>query len=421
MSGRLYSDTIIARQSPLTVQESVGIMLWGPPGCGKSSSAQRLMDQYSPMYFINTDAIVECLIHNYFHAKFKEIKRKDNTSEKQAFYWKMRNCTFDEICHGDSDVTFGAIIDTVFNDVFRGVGENPTNIEIRRFSIYNFRNTHDFGRELDPSQFYHEKSMESKVTDFTSNLAIFLAKTRGCHFMIETTGGSFDREWAASTFNVHNILQIVYVSSPDTLIDRVSRRHGQWINAEPDRIRTTYNLSYIDSFPAAVQSEIFDEIIIDVNDHTPLRVVHLEKPLYRESKLGKRESQRSTPYTIAQKLKEETRDRLPTENEHNFIARLFEHSGLPNEFLELGKRIKKTAIKFQPEFPYTEEQHETNWRLEPDRAEIERIRQHIEHLDAISRNSNAPQITRNEPLQNKRLLEQILYNFNEFYASLNNL
>ncbi len=112
------------------------------------------------------------------------------------------------------------------------------------------------------------------VVDTVGSLLIFLARHRHHNFMVETTGNRFDEKWSRSVFgDVHSILQAVYVSSVDTLIDRVSKRANQLINATPERIRDTYRNSYYDNIQAALRSGIFNEINVTSNDTKPSKTM----------------------------------------------------------------------------------------------------------------------------------------------------
>jgi hypothetical protein len=300
-------------------------MLWGPPGCGKSSSAERLRALYSPMYFINTDAIVESIIHNFYNNEYDILRLSASEQEKQAFYWKMRKVPFSEL-HDKTHKTYLDIIKTIYREVFTQVAA-PDEFEIHGYTIFKYGGN-------------KENLSGSSVCDFLGDFTVWLTKTRQHHFMIETTGASFDPRWAGSVFDVHNILQIVFVSTPETLIDRVAKRTGQLINASPDRIRGTYNTSYFESFANAVKSEIFNEIIVDVNDTTPLRVLHLKKAEFND--YGKRERY---PYILAESSSFTSRE--PTPAEVQFITNLFSNASMPPEFASLGKRAVRTASWFK--------------------------------------------------------------------------
>lgn len=324
MSSRINSEpTSIV---PPNTHTTTGILLWGPPGCGKSSSAQRLKTLYSPMYFINTDAIVESIMKNYFERELISIKMSTIEAERQAFYWKMRSIAFHEITSLHESITAFDVINTIFNDVYANVAI-PTKDEV---NLYIRSNQH-----LLPLNKQH-------INEFMGNFTIFLTKNRKHHFMIETTGSNFNREWAEQAFaGTRCILQVVFVSSSATLIDRVSKRTDQLINASPDRIIETYNKSYFDSFTNAVNSNLFDEIIVDVNDSTPLNVLHVLKVLVHSGTRGSVFS-----YTIQRMIHYTQRDRDPTLIERQFIQRLLTDVSLSPEFIQIGQRTVHQALKF---------------------------------------------------------------------------
>jgi hypothetical protein len=84
--------------------------------------------------------------------------------------------------------------------------------------------------------------------------------------MKETTGNYLKLNWMHETFSdVHSILQVMFVSSLETLKDRVSNRK-QMFNTDPEHISSIYDPSYFSNFDAALKSFIFDDIFIVSND-----------------------------------------------------------------------------------------------------------------------------------------------------------
>jgi SpoVK/Ycf46/Vps4 family AAA+-type ATPase len=55
-------------------QSSTGILLWGPPGCGKSSIAHNLSSKFRPMYIIDNDKIVESVLQVFYSDIYNDIK-----------------------------------------------------------------------------------------------------------------------------------------------------------------------------------------------------------------------------------------------------------------------------------------------------------------------------------------------------------
>ena len=145
---------------------------------------------------------------------------------------------------------------------------------------------------------------------------IFLAKSRRHNFMKETNGNKFDYRMSNCVFgDVNSILQVVYVSSIDTLIERVSHRTGQLINAPPKIIRESYHRSYFDGFQQALKSYILNEIIVTNNDSSPKTMVLLNK---HHAKGG---------YVM------EVKPTTLNEEEYEFISGMLGSIGLPNTFL----------------------------------------------------------------------------------------
>jgi GTPase SAR1 family protein len=317
--SRSLSDPV-STNIPHNESKSVGVMLWGPPGCGKSSSAYRLIEAYKPMYFINTDTIVESIIKNYFHYEYTTMTRKKKHKMKEEFYWWIRKCNFQTIMMRTYE-TYIDVILRIFYDVFKDiVYPNSFDIDLYIQREYRYKNFWMTG-----------------VYKFIMDFSIHFAKQHNQNFMIETIGRNFHIDFVKSIFNVHNILQVVFVSSPETLIDRVSRRNSQLINSSPNEIRNIYDDSYFHNFAVAVKSEIFHEIIVDVNDTSLLRVIHLKKIEFKKYAHRQR-----YPYIL-----EETasfQSRIPTESEKHFIKKLFSHANLPQEFIRLG--IQQTSSWF---------------------------------------------------------------------------
>ena len=73
----------------LILYRTTGVLLWGPPGCGKSGISEEYCRRFDRMYFINTDEIVEyrlqCL--QCF------VKRLQCFVKKKMFmyYYKIKN------------------------------------------------------------------------------------------------------------------------------------------------------------------------------------------------------------------------------------------------------------------------------------------------------------------------------------------
>lgn len=227
---------------------STGILIWGPPGCGKSSIARALSQKFNPMYFINTDEIVEIILKAWDRALYYKLQSGELSDvEKQDHYWHTRRLNF-------SDFILPKF--NVMSKIFKCL-QLPT----KSFTQEEF-------------EAFSCKSDRNVVVEAFSDFLIFLAKHRVESFMFETTGTRFSPEWASQTFgDVKSILQLVFVSSVDTLIERVSHRSGQLVNATPERIRESYHSSYFESFQKALRSGIFAEIIVTSNDSMPSKVM----------------------------------------------------------------------------------------------------------------------------------------------------
>jgi hypothetical protein len=287
------------------------------------------------MYFINTDAIVESTINNYFQDEFLAVKNGGSTKDKEAFYFRMRSVKFSEVAARCGISSSERIISVIFGDVHAGV-DLPSRIELIKYQLGVLRGLDQEARD----DFWHDLPVNSTIGD----LAVFVAKARGHNFMIETVGGYLDLNWIASVFGDihHSILQVVYVSSVDDLIRRVGLRTGQLINASPARITETYNKSYFDVFANVVKSSAFEEISVDVNDTRSFNVVGLKKA-----------ARGYTINTITLYGKREE----PTENEISFVKRLFLGADLPVEFLGISHVTSDVMYSIAEERPFVLAKH----------------------------------------------------------------
>jgi len=329
VSGRAFSDNRHEIETQRNVRQkhstTTGVLLWGPPGCGKSTTADNLSRQYSPMYFINTDAIVESTISNYFQEEFLEVKTSGTMQEKERFYFRMRSVSFKEVCT-KCKINPETIIYHIFSDVYRDLIA-PSNSELLKYQLQASKSER---RVETKSDFWYDLPINASI----GNLSVFLAKFRGHNFMIETVGSYLDLDWIKTVFgDVHSILQVVYVSSVDDLISRVSKRTAQLINASPARIAETYSKSYFDVFADAVSSNSFEKISVDVNDKRSFNAVQLKKT--------------ARGYVIDTILFQKEREE-PTSDEIEFIRRLFVRADLPVEFLKIA-HVTHTALSSSPQ------------------------------------------------------------------------
>jgi predicted ABC-type ATPase len=264
--------------------QSTGILLWGPPGCGKSSIARELSSKFSPMYFIDTDKIVEAILQVWYSELYKGIKAGAySEEEKENHYWNARNTRFSDL----------------------GLPEKYVLTEIlKRIDIPKQFSDSEF------SAFRHGMHPSYIITYSAVAFLIFLAKSRRHNFMKETNGNNFDHRVGDVFGDVNSILQVVYVSSVDTLIERVSHRTGQLVNAPPQIIRESYHRSYFDGFQKALKSYILNEIIVTNNDSTPKTMIVLSKQHARRG------------YVM------EVRPATLNEEEHAFISGMLTSVGL---------------------------------------------------------------------------------------------
>jgi hypothetical protein len=246
---RAYPAESTAAPAPQIVFHTTGILLWGPPGCGKSGVSRDYLNKYYPMYFINTDEIVEYILRTYLVDQESTVKG-GTEEEKQVLYWKIRNMSYSEIqYYGDEKQVTTAI--------FSGI-----NIPQKEFTDDEF------------TEFKNKHADCDKIIDFVSQFLVFLAKSRNQNFMVETTGNNFDATWVKSVFGeVDSILNVVFVSNVVTLLDRVHQRQDQLMNAVPGRVIASHGTSYYDKLKEAISSGLFEEIVISSNDTMPTKIM----------------------------------------------------------------------------------------------------------------------------------------------------
>ena len=231
----------------LILYRTTGVLLWGPPGCGKSGISEEYCRRFDRMYFINTDEIVEFILKTWMTDNLGLVKNGASDDVKQEIYWKIRDLTFSSL--GDEK--------SVLLEIFNGI-----NIPHHTFLDSEF------------SEFKSQSCDISNVISAVSSFLIFLAKFRNQNFMVETTGNLFDREWAGLIYaGTNSILNVVYVSTTAELSRRVSTRKDQLINATTVGIIDSTLNSYQNQLRSAILSGIFCEIIITSNDKRPAKTL----------------------------------------------------------------------------------------------------------------------------------------------------
>jgi hypothetical protein len=240
-----------------------GVLLWGPPGCGKSSSAQELSDKYSPMHFVNVDAVVEYIINTYYAEEWKNAKHDDQL--KQALYFEIRNTMGYDILAKKIKADGNTM--TLLYELVMQLAHITFDIQSDETGLMRYLLKK------------HRNFVAQPITALYADLVVWTAKRRGESFMIETTGNTFDAEWTRSTFEgVHSQLRIVYVDDPETLVRRVQSRTAQLINADPERVRQVFDRAYGESVLKAMRSRVFN--LIDVCDNsgsTPVMLLTITK------------------------------------------------------------------------------------------------------------------------------------------------
>jgi len=231
---------------------SHGVLLWGPPGCGKSSSARELSEKYKPMHFINIDLVVEHIIRNYYADVWDALGGADADIQKKKLYFKIRSVISLELLKEP-----GVKKANAFETIFKFANE-VGNISVDRFEKTGFT-----GWLLKK----YGNFTAQPVTVLYCDFVVWYAKLRQESFMIESTGNAFNEQWCVDTFgDVSAHLRVVYVDNVEELVARVAARSAQLVNAGPDYVRDVYANSYGEQLLKAMRSNIFK--LIDVVDNS---------------------------------------------------------------------------------------------------------------------------------------------------------
>lgn len=262
-------ETHLNKLDRSTSHSSVGILLWGAPGSGKSTSARELASTYDPLYIINIDTITETLL--YVLSKSDYQKLKDNIisgDQSTELFYKVRKTTFRDASISTHDAFNYLFRNAVFSkDTLRQI-QPITQSEVRSFTSMN---------------------RDQRIVSAFESFIIFLAKRRGHNFMKETTGNAFKIQWTREVYsNVKSLLQVIFVSSVDLLETRVKERI-QMFNIDPKDIAPIYDTSYFSNFYIAVKMFMFENILVISNDTSEAKTL---------IKLTKNDSKRGYTITV---------------------------------------------------------------------------------------------------------------------------
>jgi hypothetical protein len=258
MNKSLIDSEMDSKLDELLLKDVHGILLWGPPGCGKSRSSRELSARHSPMHFINVDELVEHIIRKYYSNEW--LKVKDDTSMQKEFYFRIRNSIGIDILSKTARQSDSLSLLFDFATELGHLTLDTT--EKTQFTSFLLSNYKIFTLQASTSLY--------------CDLMVWISKARHENFMIESTGNTFDEAWCKKVFgDVSSHLRVVYVDDPETLVNRVQNRAAQLINADPEHVRRVYANSYGHSLLEAMQSKIFRLIDICDNSKDPKIILTL--------------------------------------------------------------------------------------------------------------------------------------------------
>jgi hypothetical protein len=268
-----------------TNDSAVGVCLWGPPGCGKSSAMSHIMDilQVEELIYVNSDDWVEFLASSYFSKSYET-----NCKEKHELYrtraspvvidaFLKRELDFKEKIRSLSLSQFGAFADEQNED--KRVLPATLYELMNRYFLAKFKHTvtlteWDSFQEEYSALFVKEPNPGFLLYDIVP----WWAKLNSKPFVLETTGRSFNVAFHRGSFaDIPNIMYIPFVSDLDALKQRVHSREAQFGNPDAEFVETVFKNAYGANLVKVLDSGIYDQIVVQGNNRKNYVMVSLEK------------------------------------------------------------------------------------------------------------------------------------------------
>jgi hypothetical protein len=268
--------------------KSLGVCLWGPPGCGKSSGFAHVKNilEVEKLILFNSDDFTEFLVTTFFMKTYSQLCKekhhvyadaphliKDFAEKELNFKNSVRDSKFDALCvmaHNYGEIS----------------------VEMIPESLYMLLNNYmvsKFGEYIDESQWdefnaFWLSARRVRFEDFLNPGAALYefgpwwARKNDKSFVLETTGRTWNEKFHKWAFDgIHNLLYIPFVHDLAALCKRVEARQDQFGNPSPDFVKDVFNAAYGKNLISAIDSKLYDQIIVQGNGNVNYIMMSLER------------------------------------------------------------------------------------------------------------------------------------------------
>jgi len=281
--SRIYSDEREEEKG-----KSLGVCLWGPPGCGKSSGFAHVKNilEVEEIILFNSDDFTEFLVTTFFMKTYLQLCKEKHSVYKEApqliatfaekelsFKNSVRESKFDALCM-----------------MARHYGEiSGDMIPQSLYLLLNNYMASKFGEFIDEKQWdefnaFWLSTKHIRFEDFLNPGAALYefgpwwAKKNGKFFVVETTGRTWNEKFHKWAFGgIRNLLYIPFVHDLAALCKRVEARQSQFGNPSPDFVKDVFNVAYGQNLISAIDSKLYDQIIVQGNSNVNYIMMSLEK------------------------------------------------------------------------------------------------------------------------------------------------
>lgn len=277
------------------INEGGGILLWGPPGCGKSSGKSHIHNLLDvELVIFDSDDFNEYTIKILFPEMYKalckekheivqlkardyllfETRIADFLVKENNFKMKIGRARFSElpgfIEYYGCNPTKPKILEDVFSlieDYLLDKFYIPLDREIYdKFIKYWIR---------DSGQTHPD---ELSVRDILFRFGVYFCKIFKKTFVMETTGKTYDSLFLEWCFRgIPNILYMPFIYDFGTLMKRVNNRLEQFGNAPQQYVEEAFQNAYGKNLLEILHMNLFDQIIVQGNNLVNYVMMSLEK------------------------------------------------------------------------------------------------------------------------------------------------